>query len=336
MYAMRIPTAIVVSIGGRRPDEVDGKAAQLWHHRRVDADGLLALLDAKLGPDLMVAAKAAGLIERLEVGLMSIAARWPEAPAIGEPLAGELAERIRTQPELATALPRLRLDDLFLAWWARSPDPRGMAAFEAAFADDVRRLVQRFHRLPADELRQQLRIKLFVGTPARPPRIAAYSGFGFLQNWIKVTAARSFVDAARSEQGHRYADELDEHELLGLPSPTGDPRDAHERDQLRGAIKRAFAAAVASLAPRERTFLRHASVDRLTLDQIAATYHVHRATVARVLASGRERLLNETRAGVVAELGIAPAELSGAMTMLDSRLELSLSRVLRVEPGAKA
>src|SRR5262249_24107651 len=106
-----------------------------------------------------------------------------------------------------------------------------------------------------------------------------------------------------------------------------DPRNAQQRAQLSAAIKRAFAAAVATLAPRERTFLRHASLDRLTLDQIASTYQVHRATVARTLATARSRLLELTRAAVAAELGAPVADLNSAMRELDSKLELSLSRI---------
>jgi len=177
-----------------------------------------------------------------------------------------------------------------------------------------------------------LRIKLFVGTATTPPRIADYSGFGFLQNWLRVTAARTFVDAARSDQSTRYEDELDEGELLGLSSPT-DPRLEHLRLQLGGAVKRAFAAAVTSLAPRQRTFLRHAYVDHLTLDQIALTYGIHRATVARTLASAREHLTENTRAAVAAELGVASDDLTSAIAALDTNLELSLSRLLRTDPG---
>lgn len=269
------------------------------------------------------------LAQRIELGLSAIATRWPDGPAIGEPFGRYLAERLERQSNLATALPRLRLDDLYLAWWAGTGEPRGIAAFEAAYATDLRRLLDRFHRLPPDELQQQLRIKLFVGTATLPARIRDYSGFGFLQNWLRVTAARSFVDAARADQSRRFEDELDESELLGLAPIGGDPRDAQQRAQVSAAVKRAFATAVASLAPRERTFLRHASVDRLTLDQIAATYQIHRATVARTLASARERLLVMTRTGVASELGIKPDELASAMQQLDSRLELSLSRVLK-------
>jgi RNA polymerase sigma-70 factor (ECF subfamily) len=74
--------------------------------------------------------------------------------------------------------------------------------------------------------------------------------------------------------------------------------------------------------------LRHATIDGLTLDQIAATYQVHRATVARTLASARQKLLETTRAGVIANLGIVSAELDSAIKLLDSQIDLSLSRVL--------
>ncbi|HTJ41137.1 MAG TPA: sigma-70 family RNA polymerase sigma factor [Kofleriaceae bacterium] len=285
------------------------------------AGELGALVLAKLPAGV----RAAGLDDRLEAGLTAIRSKWPDAPAIGDAFALYLADRIAAQADLANAMPRLRVDDLFLAWWASSGDARGVAAFEAAFAEDLRKLVTRFHRLPADELRQRLRIKLFVGDA---PHVQSYSGFGFLQNWLKVTAARAFVDVARSDAAKRE-DDLDDRDLIGLAAPAGDPRDAHGRAEINDAVKRAFGGAVAALAPRERTFLRHAMVDQLTLDQIAATYQVHRATVARTLAAAREKLLSGTRAGVVAILGIAPDELASAIQMLDSRLELSLSRVLR-------
>ena len=271
-------------------------------------------------------ALAGELAARVRDGVTAIASRWPDAPAPTDAFATYVGERLVAQPDLATALPRLRLDDLYLAWWAGSGDGRGIAAFEATFETDLRKLLDRFHRLPADELRQHLRVKLFVGTAASPPKLRDYSGFGFLQNWVRVTAARSFVDVARTDQSRRYVDALDEGDMLGL-APGGDPRDAQQREQLSAAIKRAFADAVAALAPRERTFLRHASLDRLTLDQIASTYQVHRATVARTLATARARLLELTRAGVARELGVDPDELHSAIRALDSRLELSLSRV---------
>lgn len=248
--------------------------------------------------------------------------RWPTGPSPeDERFAAYVEARRAKQPGK-----ELRLDDLYLAWWA-AHDDTGIRAFETQFAPDIERLVARFHRLPAVELRQRLRVKLFV----EPAKIVEYSGVGFLQNWLRVTAARLFVDAARSDVSLKYEDELDEKELVGMAA-SNDPRLDHIRDQLGGAVKRAFAAAVTSLQPRERTFLRHAYVDRLTLDQIAATYGVHRATVARTLASAREHLIERTRADVARQLGVEVDDLASAIGVLATNLELSLSRVLRSGP----
>jgi RNA polymerase sigma-70 factor, ECF subfamily len=273
---------------------------------------------------------AGSLAQSVASGLEAARTRWPSGPVANAALAKFIAERLGHERDLAEKLPRLRVEDLYLAWWALEDsdgNSGGIAAFEDAFAEQLGRVVRRFHRLNADELRQALRIKLFVGTDTAPPRLREYSGFGYLQNWLKVTAVRSFLDVARAERGRRVEAELDD-ELLELVDPN-DPRDAHQRVQVGGAVKRAFAAAVAQLAPRERTFLRHASVDSLTLDQIAATYQIHRATVARILASARKKLLDATRTNVIAELGITPDEIDSAIRMLDSKLDLSLSRVLR-------
>jgi RNA polymerase sigma-70 factor, ECF subfamily len=292
-------------------------------------DDPMSPIEAVLGAERLQAALDAGLAERLEQGLTAAAERWPAAPAADERFAEYLAVRLAQQASVSEAVRRLRVEDLFLAWWTGSGDGAAIAAFEEVFADDIARLVARFAKLPADELRQRLRIKLFVGTATAGPRIGDYSGLGVLQGWLRVTAARAFVDAARSELQGRYAAELDDLDLLALAAPGGNPADRHERAELGAVLKQAFAAAVARLAPRERTFLRYASVEGLTLDQIATTYQIHRATVARILKAARERLLVETRASLVEALGISPDEIGGAMAALDSKFELSLARVLR-------
>jgi RNA polymerase sigma-70 factor, ECF subfamily len=257
----------------------------------------------------------------LATGLAAVVARWPAAPAPSAAFATHLADRLARDADPAAATARLHIEDLFLAWWSGTGARDGIEAFETTYGGELQRIVARFPSLPGDELRQQLSIKLFVG---ERPKIHEYSGLGMLISWLRVTAVRSFVDAARASRSRGYVEELDEAELLG-PPPAGTAVDA----ALGAAVKRAFADAVARLAPRQRTFLRHAYVDRLTLDQIAATYSIHRATVARTLASARAQLIEQTRAGVLDALGIAPTELAGLIGTLEKRLELSLSRILR-------
>ena len=249
----------------------------------------------------------------IDAGLVAARARWPELPEPGAAFVAYLAERADGQ----ASLDRLRVEDLLLAWWTTTGDSRAIAAFEATHGPAIDRLLVRFHRLDADELRQQLRVKLFTGDA---PRIRDYAGFGFLENWLKIVASRSFVDAARARQRERtdaLPDELDD----TLAAPGGDPRDAAARAEVVAAVKRALEKAIGELPGRERTFLRHVTVDGLTLDQIAKTYQLHRVTVARVLASARDQLRDATRALVVA------AGVASALHVLDSQIDLSLQRL---------
>jgi RNA polymerase sigma-70 factor (ECF subfamily) len=265
---------------------------------------------------------AADLHARFSDALAAIARRWPDAPHTVTGYAAHVADRLARQSDPDAALARLHPEELFLAWWAGTGAAAGLTAFDAELGGEIARLAARFPQFPSDELIQMLRVKLFVGAT---PKIFEYSGFGSLLAWIRVVAVRSFVDAARAARSHQYHEELDEAELLGVPA-------AGERQigsVLAAAVKHAFADAVARLAPRQRAFLRHAYVDRLTLDQIAASYAIHRATVARTLASARAQLIEQTRTGVSATLGVTPSELASAIGTLDRRLDLSLSRILR-------
>ncbi len=272
-----------------------------------------------------------GLATRAEGELTKARARWPEAKLGDAQLAAALAAGIATQRDPAAALARLRVEDLFLAQWCATGDPRAITEFERVHRADVEGVLARFRKLAvtSDELRQTLRIKLFVASNGKPPRIADYSGFGFLQNWLRVTALRALVDVARRERTRKLEELLADDDLLGLPVLGPDLGAAVSREQVSHAIKQAFAQAVMALAPRQRNFLRHTHVDALTLDQIAALYGIHRATVARTLAQARAELVESTRRELATQLGVTADSLDSVVRAADSRIDLSLSRVLR-------
>jgi RNA polymerase sigma-70 factor (ECF subfamily) len=273
----------------------------------------------------------AGLGERLTAELADARAKWPEANVTDAAFAAALGERLGAQKDLGTGLPRLRIEDLFLAQWCASGDAKAILAFEHQHRADLDAVLARFRKLPVtgDELRQTLRIKLFVRTGDRAARIADYSGFGFLQNWLRVTALRALVDIARSEKARRLEEVLADDDMLGMPVLGPDLATKYTREEIGRAIKAAFARAVAGLLPRQRNFLRHAQVDMLTLDQIAALYGIHRATVARTLAQARSELSDNTRKELGAALGVSDETLDSVVRAADSRIDLSLSRVLK-------
>jgi RNA polymerase sigma-70 factor (ECF subfamily) len=272
-----------------------------------------------------------GLSDRIAGELGAARARWPECTVSDVSFARALGERLALQKDPTAALARLRVDDLLLAQWCVTGDPRAIATFERVHRPDVDAVLARFKRLAItpDELRQTLRIKLFVAPAGRAARISDYSGFGFLQNWLRVTALRALVDVARSERARRLEELLADDDMIGMPALGPDLGAKVSREEVSRAIKQAFARAVAALAPRERNFLRHAHVDQLTLDQIAALYSIHRATVARTLAQARAELVKSTRSELADRLGVSPESLDSVVRDAESRIDLSLSRVLR-------
>ena len=73
------------------------------------------------------------------------------------------------------------------------------------------------------------------------------------------------------------------------------------------------------------------------MDALGSLYDVHRATAARWLRSAHEDLGRATRERLATRLRIAPDELASIMQMIESRLEVSLERLLdRSDAGVSA
>lgn len=246
-----------------------------------------------------------------------------------EDFAAELASRLDGDDEEAGRWwDHLRADDLYLACACARGVVGALAAFERTYGAEIARTARRFERpgLAADDLVQRLRTKLFTDTP----RIASYSGQGFLQNWVRVTTTRTFIDCCRWQPVTPevpLADEL----LAVLPNvgDGADPELGFLKREHAAAFKAAFADAVAALASDDRLLLKQHLIDRLTVDQLGALYHLHRATAARRLAKARQALLDGARAALARRLGVPAADLASAMELVASRLEVSIERLLR-------
>ena len=199
-----------------------------------------------------------------------------------------------------------------------------MQRFEALFATTLAAAERRFQRaaVPTEELAQILRERLFVCGGS--PKILEYSGQGFLENWLRVTAVRTFTDAVRS--GPKREVPLPE-SLLEVESGE-DAELSYLKTHYREQLKQAFEAAVGSLEGGARNLLRQSVVQRLTVDQIGALYGVHRATAARRVEKARADLLAATRTHLMEQLHVEENELDSIMNLLRSRMDLSVGRVL--------
>jgi RNA polymerase sigma-70 factor (ECF subfamily) len=251
--------------------------------------------------------------------------------------AAELAARLNDddEPDVARWWHHLRAGDLYLASACVRGVDGALERFERAYGDEIARIARRFERpgLQADDLVQLLRAKLFTmpggggdATGARP-RIATYSGQGFLQNWIRVTATRTFIDCGRT---HDEPPEVPmRNELVAvLPEPKGDPELQLLKREHLTHFKASFAEAAAALDSADRLLLKQHLVERLTIDQLGALYHLHRASAARRIAKARDALLLATRLALARRLGVPPERVASVLDLVASRLEASIERLL--------
>jgi RNA polymerase sigma-70 factor (ECF subfamily) len=252
-----------------------------------------------------------------------VAAAWPKLKLDGPAFAAFLDEkREAAGPDQAA----LAVEDLYLAFGCSRGDRAALDAFEREMKRDLEAAFARMRIPPArrDDARQQIWEKLFVGPPR--PRILDYSGRGRLRFWFRVTALRTLLDELRSD--HRRVEVLDEDLVLGAASSAADPELEHLKRVYRNEVGAAFEESVRALSPEDRNVLRSYYGRSMTIDEIAAAFGIHRATAARRVNGARERLLGETRRRITEKLSLKSRELDSVFRLIESRLHLSVGRLL--------
>jgi len=256
---------------------------------------------------------------------------WNAAWLSREDFAAEIAARLDKDAETVTSFwEHLRPADLYLACGCARGISAAIEKFELTFGGEIGRTARRFERrgLAADDLHQLLRNKLFAAQPGEAPKIASYTGQGFLQNWVRVTTTRTFIDATRPQADTPeipIADEL----VAMLPESGADPELELLKRQHLDHFRAAFAEAVGTLEASDRVVLRQHIVERLTIDQIGALYRTHRATAARRVVKAREALLAATRTALAKRLGLSEEQLESVLALIASRMDVSVERLLR-------
>jgi RNA polymerase sigma-70 factor (ECF subfamily) len=242
-------------------------------------------------------------------------ATWPDLEVAPQVFAKRVAASVAT----GATLDQLHAGDLYLACACTAGSRDALAVVERTMLADVPQFVGRFGRDAAfaDECAQRLRIKLFVGDAAK---IADYAGRGPLRAWVRVAAIRTAVNL------------LDAQDVLAEPDPEAtaglDPGSeallkARDREHFRAALE----ATILALPAKERTLLRMHHVDGYTLDRLATIHRVHRATIARWLAAVRAEIVEGVRERLAVKLQLTPSEIDSLVAIVDSQLELSLSRL---------
>ena len=223
--------------------------------------------------------------------------------------------------------------DLYLACACAHGDPAALAAFHEtlspAVTDKIRRM--RSESVPPDELLQMLYERLFVASPDAAPRITEYTGHGALRTWVLVVASRMALNVA-TRANREVA--LTDAAIVQLVGASGDTEMAYLRSGYRAVLREAVEVSLQRLASRERTLLRLAFIDQLSVDALGRIYKVHRATVARWVVKAHTALAESVRRELLGRLNVEGEEYASIVRLAISQLDMTLERFLREEGGA--
>jgi RNA polymerase sigma-70 factor (ECF subfamily) len=243
-------------------------------------------------------------------------------------LVQQIARRAPASELLANYLQHCHAGDLAVASQAARGSQIAIAELERVHRQTIEAACRRFAGpgQTADDLRQILRTKLFVADTNKVPKIGDYAGQGFLDNWLRVTAVRVFLDLTKRKDRTRETSAEDD-DILALPNP-GDLQLDVVKAEYRTAVASAMHEGAQALEPGDRHLLRQHFVAGLSIDQLGAVLGIHRATAARRIQRAREQLVAETRKQLAIKLKLPESELDEVIGLVMSRLDVSIAKLL--------
>ncbi len=181
-----------------------------------------------------------------------------------------------------------------------------------------------------EEISQRVMRAILVHDGETGPSLMRYNGRGSLANWVRVVTVREAYRLTRAERkkSQREVGGVEERIMDQAVIDEANPELLHLKRDYRAKFKLSFQQAFLRLEHRERNILRYQYLDGLNLEQIGTIYDASRATVARWRASARAQLLAETRRIMRDEFNVPLDEFDGAIRLIESAMDVSLSRLL--------
>ncbi len=224
--------------------------------------------------------------------------------------------------------------DAALAFACAEQSPSALSEFERRYGREFAGALSRLslNRAEIDEVAQIVRERLFVARPGSPPKILDYAGHGALAAWLRAVIVRAGIDLRRSrnKDPDRPGDVDPLLELTG--AATADPELESLRARYQQPFREAFRDALRALPQDERNALRLNVAEGLNIAQIGQIYGVHRATVARWIASAREGIASNTRRLLAERLKLPALEIESLVRLCQSRLDVGFSVLTANEP----
>lgn len=251
-------------------------------------------------------------------------AAWPGITVDPAQFASEVERRVAT----GVKVEEMKGADLYVAIACTDGVERAIETVRALLVSEVQFAASKMtasREQIADVIASLSRV-LFVDEPERPAALRGYSGRGELKSYLRVMAMRELVKVVN--RGRREVG-VTEDDFFDRIVPAGDPELSILRERYRDDVDDAMRAGLAALDDRERALLRYAFVDGFNVETVGKLYNVHRATAARWIAAAREQLGVKIREALAERLRVDVAEVDSIVRLVQSRIDVSLDRVLR-------
>jgi RNA polymerase sigma-70 factor (ECF subfamily) len=220
----------------------------------------------------------------------------------------------------------LQATDLYLAFACLAGDPPARRAFEREYMTLVARFVHvGANQALLDEICQLVRERVLIGAAGGTPKLASYTGRGPLAAWLRVVSLRTAVDLQRMERDWKRT----AFASSGGDAGPADPELGYMKAHYAAEFKQAFEDTLSALATRQRMILRMHFIDGVSSNAIGALYDVHPATIVKWLVRIRADILRRTRSLLGERLGLDSEALDSVMGLIQSRLDASISTILR-------
>ncbi|MBL4637578.1 MAG: sigma-70 family RNA polymerase sigma factor [Kofleriaceae bacterium] len=172
-----------------------------------------------------------------------------------------------------------------------------------------------FSQTEIEEAIQQLLTVLLVPGSKTSSKLDQYSGRGSLSGFLRTAVVRLALNARRGESRHQHNAYAQQMEAV-----LDDPELRHLKQNYLETFREALESAIDTLPAEKKLALRLQFEDRLTIDDLARLWGVHRSTAARRLASARDTLAVATREQLKSKLSLDDSDVQSVMNLIQSRL----------------
>ena len=253
--------------------------------------------------------------------LSALAARGIDAAAYGV-----APERLVAHIQSLGEADATHLADITLAFSCSEANARALAEFQRIYGGEFAGALSRLSlgRAEIDEVAQTVRERLFMSRAGARPKILDYAGRGPLAGWLRAVIVRAGIDHLR-KLAKDPTQAVDDEPLVDLGESSSDPELESLRKRYEEPFRVAFRDAVRMLPTDERNALRLNVAEGLNIEQIGLLYGVHRATVARWIASAREGIAATTQHLLAERLKLPAKDIESLVRLCQSRLDVGFS-----------